>query len=169
MSVTYLGFDVTRPPFDDLRVRRAFALATDRDALANLALHGFDFPATGGLIPPGMPGHVPEIALPYDPEQARRLLAEAGYPGGRAFPVIEALVTGASSEIEFLRVQWRQVLGVDVAWKKYGHPSAPDNHSTVTPQLFRFGWMADYPDPDSFLRACPHVQATGGATKAMSD
>lgn len=160
-STTYLGFDATRPPFDDLRVRRAFALATDRDGLANLALSGYDFPVTGGLLPQGLPGHVSGIALPFDPEQARQLLAEAGYPGGRGFPAIEALVAGRGAEIDFLRVKWRQILGVDVAWKKQGQKGPPDRLATVAQQLFLCGWMADYPDPDSFLRACPHIHATG--------
>jgi ABC-type oligopeptide transport system substrate-binding subunit/DNA-binding SARP family transcriptional activator len=161
LSITYLGFDATRPPFDDLRVRRAFALATNRDALVNLALRGYDFPATGGLIPSGLPGHVPGIALRYDPEQARRLLAEAGYPEGRGFPTVEALTTHMGPEVEFLRAHWHQVLGVDITWKKYGQLIAPDDLSALAPKIFRLGWMADYPDPDSFLRACPHIHATG--------
>jgi oligopeptide transport system substrate-binding protein len=79
---SYVGFDVSRPPFGDVRVRRAFALATDRGILANVVLRGHGAPATGGFIPPGMPGHSPEIGLPYNPDQARQLLGEAGYPGG---------------------------------------------------------------------------------------
>ena len=86
----YLQFDVSRPPFDDVRVRRAFVLATDREALVKAARPDC-FPATGGFVPPGMPGHSPGIGLPYDPGQARRLLAEAGYPGGQGFPVVECL------------------------------------------------------------------------------
>ncbi len=87
----YLVFDVRRPPFDDARVRQALTLATDREALADSALQGRVAPATGGLSPQGMPGHVPNIALPYAPERARQLLAEAGYAGGRGFPPVYAL------------------------------------------------------------------------------
>jgi len=86
LSLDFAGFDVSRPPFDDRRVRRAFTLATDRETLADVILRGYASPATGGFVPPGMPGHSPGIGLPYDPEAARRLLAEAGYPGGRGFP-----------------------------------------------------------------------------------
>ncbi|MGB5932102.1 MAG: ABC transporter substrate-binding protein, partial [Anaerolineae bacterium] len=92
-STNYIGFDVKRPPFDDPRVRRAFTLATDRGTLADVILRGFVFPTTGGFVPPGIPGHSPGIGLPYDPDQARRLLAEAGYQGGRGFPTVEALAT----------------------------------------------------------------------------
>ena len=78
----YVGFDANRPPFDDPRVRRAFALAINRETLADVVYQGYVSPATGGFVPPGMPGHSAGIGLPYDPEQAARLLAEAGYPDG---------------------------------------------------------------------------------------
>jgi len=63
--------------------RGAMALATDRERLSSIFLQGLSFPASGGFIPPGMPRHAAGIALPYNPEESRRLLAEAGY-GGRA-------------------------------------------------------------------------------------
>jgi hypothetical protein len=87
----FLGFESRWPPFDDWRVRRALALAMDRETLADVILRGYAFPATGGLVPPGMPGHSPEIGLPYDLQAARSLLAEAGYPDGRGFPSITCL------------------------------------------------------------------------------
>jgi oligopeptide transport system substrate-binding protein len=119
LSVSYLGFDVSRRPFDDPRVRRAFTLATSRERLASVVNKGFEFPATGGLVPPGMPGHSPKIALPYDPDQARQLLAEAGYPGGHRFPELECLTSMYSwvSTNEFLQTQWREILGIEINWK----------------------------------------------------
>jgi ABC-type transport system substrate-binding protein/class 3 adenylate cyclase len=92
-ATTYLVFDATSPPFDDPRVRQAFAYAVDREALADVTLGSFVSPAMGGCVPPGMPGHTPGVALPYDPERARELLAEAGYPEGRGFPLVD-FVTG---------------------------------------------------------------------------
>jgi class 3 adenylate cyclase len=82
----YVGFDVCRPPFDDPRVRRAFAMATDKTKLATAVYGGYWFPATGGFVPPGVPGHSANIGLHYDPEVARQLLAEAGYLEARDFP-----------------------------------------------------------------------------------
>jgi ABC-type transport system substrate-binding protein len=76
----YLQFDVNNPPFDDIRVRQAFVLTTDRDALVKTTRPDC-FPATGGFIPPEMPGHSPGIGLSCGPAQARQLLAKAAFPG----------------------------------------------------------------------------------------
>ena len=156
LATYYIGLDVTRPPFDDLRVRRAFALATDRETLAHVALRGYTFPAMGGLVPPGMPGHSPTIGLRYDPEAARKLLAEAGYPGGKGFPTVESLapewyLTGPA--LKSLRAQWLENLGVDIAWKTMeGSRFMKRMWGRRTHMWFR-RWLADYLDPDSFLRA----------------
>jgi ABC-type oligopeptide transport system substrate-binding subunit len=75
-ATTYIFFDVTRPPFDDPRVRRAFAMAVDRTILARVLYKGYELPATSGFVPPGMPGYSAGIGLPYDPPQARQLLAQ---------------------------------------------------------------------------------------------
>ncbi len=96
----YLSFNTSRPPFDDVRVRRAFVLAMDRETLSGVALGGTVFPATGGFVPPNMAGHSPGIALPYDPDEARKLLAEAGYPGGRGFPPVVCLTLLATVQKE---------------------------------------------------------------------
>jgi ABC-type oligopeptide transport system substrate-binding subunit/DNA-binding SARP family transcriptional activator len=153
MPVTrYIDFDVSRPPFDDVRVRRAFVLATDRHRLADVILRGYSLPATGGLVPPGMPGHSAGIGLPYDPERARQLLAQAGYPAGRGFPTVEAL--GADANVgwrEYLQAQWRENLGVDIPWQPIEW-SEIMRRRDAPPHLFYGGWIADYPDPDTFMR-----------------
>lgn len=157
LHTQYISFDTRRPPFDDLRVRRAFALAIDKEALASIVLSGYYFPATGGFVPPGMPGHSPDIGLPYDPEQARRLLAEAGYPAGRHFPAVELLVkVRHGSESAFLQSQWRENLGIELIWqaKEWGQMLA--RLEEAPPYLFQMGWAADYPDPDNFLRVAVH-------------
>jgi ABC-type oligopeptide transport system substrate-binding subunit len=153
---TYLAFDAGRPPFDDRRVRRAFALATDCGRLADVVQMGLPFPATGGLVPPGMPGHSAGIGLPFDPERARRLLAEAGFPDGRGFPEIECVAAeqpGNSPLLEYLRTAWQENLGVGVTWTRLPWAVLMDrlNHPQP-PQVYVMGWMADYVDPDNFLR-----------------
>jgi ABC-type transport system substrate-binding protein len=73
-ATDFIGFDVSRPPFNDRLVRRAFILATDRERLAHVAVRGYAFPAMEGIVPPGIVGHTPGIGLPYDPKAARQLL-----------------------------------------------------------------------------------------------
>jgi len=152
----YMGFDVSRPPFDDPRMRRAFALATDRETLAEVVLRGYVSPATGGYVPPGMPGHSPGIGLPYDPEQAQHLLAEAGYPGGCSPPTVDSLVPyGRESLSQYLQAQWREDLGVETTWEAMEWAKYLDGLDREPSHIFLCGWVADYPDPDSFLRANP--------------
>ncbi|MGB3904648.1 MAG: ABC transporter substrate-binding protein [Anaerolineae bacterium] len=156
LATYYVGFDVSRPPFDDPRVRQAFTLATDREALAHVTLRGYVFPATGGFVPPGIPGHSPGIGLPYDPEAARQLLAEAGYPGGHGFPTVEPLAPDwylARPALEHLEAQWQENLGVRVAWKTMEWDPYLSRLARRAPHLWLLRWLADYPDPDSFLRA----------------
>ena len=112
LETIFVAFDTSRPPFDDVRVRQAFALATDRDMLGNVMGRGYGFPATGGFMPPGMPGHSPGIGLPCDLQQAQRLMAEAGYPAGKGFPVIKAVTPGERELLsKNLQAQWQENLG----------------------------------------------------------
>jgi oligopeptide transport system substrate-binding protein len=156
LMTNYVGLDATRPPFDDRRVRRALAMAIDREALADEVLRGNVNPATGGLLPPALPGHAPGIGLPYDPEAARRLLAEAGYPTGRGFPVVECLTSVDSlphvRTANYLEAQWREQLGLGVIWIRLGWGKLLDRLYRETPPVWLMGWYADYPDPDNFLR-----------------
>jgi ABC-type oligopeptide transport system substrate-binding subunit len=163
LLTAYVGFNVNRPPFDDVPVRRAFILATDRERFANVVLGGYVFPATGGFIPPGMPGHSAGIALPYDPERARQLLAEAGYPEGRGFPATEMRSSGVSwqGEGSGLQTQWRENLGVEISWQVVHTTDWDACWESNPPLVFRLAWLPDYSDPDSFLRGCPGLSATG--------
>jgi ABC-type oligopeptide transport system substrate-binding subunit len=155
LGVQYLGFDVSRPPFDDLNTRRAFCHAIDREALAEITLRGFDSPATGGLVPPGLPGHVPELSLRFDPEMAVKQLDKAGYPGGQGFPEIECLspLFGASTSVEqFIQSEWSKHLGVSVEWREMDWGDYLERLREQSPNVWLNGWVADYPDPDNFLR-----------------
>jgi ABC-type transport system substrate-binding protein len=147
--------NLSRPPFNDRRARQALVHACDREAMVAQRLRGLDPPATGGLVPLGLPGHTPGIGLPFDPDRARSLLAEAGYPGGRGFPKVELLLLTAMGElphIEYLRTQWREVLGIEVQSVMLSADEFDRRMRESPPDLARNAWLADYPDPDSFLR-----------------
>jgi ABC-type oligopeptide transport system substrate-binding subunit len=150
----YVEFNVTRAPFDDVRVRRAFAQAMDRHALVEAILADTGIVATGGFVPQGMPGHTPGIGLPYDPQRARQLLAEAGYPGGNGFPPRELLTwPRRDEETRHLLTEWHEALGVEltakriIEWADYLEVA-----DEGPPSLSLMGWVPSYPDPDNFLR-----------------
>jgi ABC-type transport system substrate-binding protein/predicted Ser/Thr protein kinase len=154
-SILYIGLDPTRPPFDDRRVRQALAYAIDRETLAEVAMRGFGSPATGGAVPPGIPGHSAGIGLPYDPDRARQLLAEAGFPGGRGLTPIDASTSRSEwggPLNEYLQTQWRDKLGVQVAWNVMEWAAFLASIEELPPLVFRMTWLPEYPDPDAFMR-----------------
>jgi ABC-type oligopeptide transport system substrate-binding subunit/tRNA A-37 threonylcarbamoyl transferase component Bud32 len=151
----WVWMNLNRPPFDDRRVRQALVHACDRETMVAQRLRGLDPPGTGGLVPLGLPGHTPGIGLPFDPDRARSLLAEAGYPDGRGFPEVEILLLSSLGELphfEYLRAQWREVLGIDIQRLVRGNEEFVRLMKESPPALARMAWLADYPDPDSFLR-----------------
>lgn len=154
----YLGsyfyrYNVTRKPFDDVRVRMALALAVDKERLVRTVLKAGERPSTH-LVPSGIPGYEPPQGLGYDPDRARQLLAEAGFPGGQGFPRFEYLFN-TSRDHEKIAVElqhmWKQELGIDVGlrsveWKVYLNAQA-----SLDFDLSRSAWIGDYLDPNTFL------------------
>jgi ABC-type oligopeptide transport system substrate-binding subunit/class 3 adenylate cyclase len=170
LVTAYLQFDASRAPFDDVRVRLAFALATDREALVKAARPNC-FPAMGGFVPPGMPGHLPGIGLPCNIKRARQLLAEVGYPGGLGFPVVECVARPDQADLgKNLQAQWEENLGVKIKWETVEWQAILARLGEQVPHLLIMGWMADYPDPDNFLRArIDHIQHQSGWRNAGYD
>lgn len=168
--IHFIGFDVCHPPFDDQRVRRAFALAIDKKFLAGSVQKNAVFPATGGFVPPDLPGYSAGIALPFDPDQAQESLSSAGYPCGKGFPRIRA-VTHMSAENpvnSYLSSQWREIIGVEVTWET-AVPRLPLIVDDNPPNLFVSHWFGDYPDPDDFLGASQLRSWTGWQEQAFVD
>jgi oligopeptide transport system substrate-binding protein len=148
----YYGFNVEKAPFNDVKVRRAFSMAVDREQLPKV-LNGGEIP-TASWIPPGMFGYNPTIGLKFDPQGARRLLAEAGYAEGRNFPPVTVVYdTSPINNLiaENLQAQWQQNLNVRVNLDNQEWKVFLKRLKTDTPRIFRLGWGADYPDPDNFM------------------
>ena len=148
--MVYTAFAPYRPPLNDIRVRRALAHALDRGRILEaLSGPGLD-PGRGGVIPAGMPGHSPEIGLRHDIELARRYLAEAGYPSGNGFPALTLFVPDSPVVNAEVLQQWRDALGIEITFQV----RSPGESWRSAPEVHGIGggWVADYPDPDSFLR-----------------
>jgi ABC-type transport system substrate-binding protein len=149
MSVNYYGFDTSRPPFDDVRVRRAVVQAVDWRRLVPLVAGDTASIATS-MVPPGIPGRSEDDFLPpYDPDAARALLAEAGYPGGRGFPETTFMTFGTPYDAAVVSEVKRE-LGIDLAYETMGG----DYFGRLTvapPQIWSMGWVADFPGPNDFL------------------
>jgi ABC-type oligopeptide transport system substrate-binding subunit/DNA-binding SARP family transcriptional activator len=149
-SVGFIAFDASRPPFNDARVRRAFVHVIDRPALVAAVDRGENILATGGFIPPDLPAHTPNIGLAYDPQRAKRLLAEAGYPNGRGFPPINACTRYEQYEDE-LAVQWCNQLGLEITWETIDYAAYSRFLADRPPHLFALGLWASQPDPLDWL------------------
>ncbi|RMH04610.1 MAG: peptide ABC transporter substrate-binding protein [Planctomycetota bacterium] len=153
LATYFLRLNVTRPPLDDPRVRRALALAVDRARLA--ATLGGGQPPAGSFVPPGMPGYRPPAEpVAGDPEAARRLLAEAGFPGGAGFPVFTLSYNSAEIHrdvAEALQAVWRRVLGIRLRLENQEWKVFLDGQRRLAYDLSRSSWIADFPDPANFL------------------
>jgi len=154
LAVYYYRLNVRRPPLDDPRVRRALALAVDRETICRHVLGLGQLPATS-FVPPGIPGYAtPPSGLAHDPERARRLLAEAGFPEGRGFPALGILYNtheGHKKIAEVVADQLRRTLGIRVTpynqeWQAYQASTLAGDYD-----LARAAWIGDYVDPKTFL------------------
>jgi oligopeptide transport system substrate-binding protein len=153
----YVSFHTGHPPFDDIRVRRAFVMAVDRVRLCQEFLDGFKYPAIGGFIPPTILGHSPDIGLPYDPLQARKLMSQAGYADGQGFPTVELFWdNSAMTTLKFLKSQWAENLNVEIEIITTDFDEVLTELGTRN--LNYAAWQADYPDPHNFL--CVAIQRT---------
>ncbi|MGZ8614600.1 MAG: ABC transporter substrate-binding protein [Actinomycetota bacterium] len=151
----YLAFDHTTTIGSNLELRRALAHAVDRDALA-AAMPANMVVATGGIVPPALQGHTPEISLRYDADEARACLARSGHAGPLSIaaldddhPILDPVVDG-----------WRSVLGLRVdrvVWS-LDDIATMDAPSEQSPIYFT-GWLPGYADPEYFLRLLFHSQS----------
>ncbi len=150
----FVRFNCQRKPFNDPRVRLAFSLVIDKPYLCENITRAGEIPADS-LVPPGTAGYTSPPGLKRDPERARQLLAEAGYPGGAGFPLTYYLYKGGSDldaniAVE-LQATWQRELGVGIQlaqqeWKVY-----LNSLTRLDFDMARSSWVGDYKDPNTFM------------------
>ncbi len=154
LGTWFIRFNVTKPPFNNPLVRKAFALATDKSRITTKVTNLGERTAQG-LVPPGAgKDYQPPPGLPYDVEEARRLMAQAGFPGGKGFPTVDYLYIPLSVEgniaIE-LKSMWETALGVTVSLSKQEQKAWLASMRELSYQMCRSSWVGDYNDPNTFL------------------
>jgi peptide/nickel transport system substrate-binding protein len=160
MHTWYLVFNVTQPPFDDARVRQAVAHAVDRNAIVE-AILGNTGVVAENFLPPVIWSHTEDVpTYPYDPERARELLAEAGYPDGFTVEFwvpesgsgMQQPVAMATVIQDFLRRVGIQLDIQQFEWGTYlDRVIVPPDRANTLPPVFEMSWIGDNGDPDNFL------------------
>lgn len=153
LGAYFYRLNTTRKPLDDVRVRRALALAVNRQEIIDTATGGGPVPARA-LVPPGLPGYEQSLCPPRNPELARRLLADAGFPNGDGFPKLEILYnTHEAHKIiaELVRKQWQRELGVPASMRNEEWASYLASQRRMDFSVARAAWIGDYLDPNTFL------------------
>ncbi|HEY5752100.1 MAG TPA: peptide ABC transporter substrate-binding protein [Chthoniobacterales bacterium] len=149
----FYRYNVTTPALKDPRVRQALTLAIDRESIVENVTRAGQKPATG-FTPEGMGGYKTPELVEYDPDKARELMKEAGYPDGKGFPKLDILINTSEQHrtiAEAVQDMWKQELGINVGirneeWKVY-----LDSQTNLKYTISRSAWIGDYLDPITFL------------------
>lgn len=158
LGTYFFRFNTTRAPFNDPRVRRAFALATDRARLVRKLFPTGEKPAFH-FVPDSTANYRPPEGLPFNPAHARQLLAAAGFEGSRSFPGVQYAypsAAGGAGNVQGkvaveLQQMWRDALGVNVEVRQIERKIFYNSQSRLDYDLSASSWVADYNDPNTFL------------------
>ncbi len=153
LTIYFYRVNVTRPGLDNPKVRRALNLAIDKKNICDVVTQAGDAPATA-IVPPGLPGFVSASGGQFDPAAARKLLEEAGYPGGKGLPEIEIMYNDLDVHktiAERVQQLWRENLGIKTSLRGIEWNSYLSAQDKLDYTVCRAGWVGDYPDPNTFL------------------
>ena len=148
----YYIYNVKRAPLNDVRVRKALSMAIDLQELVDKVTRGGQLPSRS-MVPP-MAGYTPAQGADYDVEGARRLLAEAGYPGGKGFPTMTVIYNtndGHKLIAEYIQETWKNALGINIIVQNLEWKTFLDVRHQHDFDICRAGWVGDYQDPNTFL------------------
>ena len=155
LSVFYIGFNTSQPPFDDADVRRALALAIDKQTLVEVVLMDA-LQSADGILPPGLAAHDPNYrGLQFDPELAQELVAGSSYAGSPILESIRLTISGAGATpgavIEAVQQMWLDNLGLEIEIQQVEAANFFSELDRGLYQMFNIGWILDYPDPENVL------------------
>ncbi|MFC1908194.1 peptide ABC transporter substrate-binding protein [Chloroflexota bacterium] len=160
LSFYYIGFNFSKPPFDDVNIRRAFSQAVDKDKLVSLGFKGM-VQRADGILPPGMPGFNEDLSgLNYDVNRAKELIEASSYGDVSKLPPITITTMGwgglISPELEAIISEWRNNLGVEVTVRQLEPERFLYYLRVEKDEMYFMGWVADYPHPQDFLSILFH-------------
>ena len=153
LGTYYYMLNTQRPPLTDVRVRRALSMAINRAEITTKILGAGQLPAYS-LVPPGLPEYTAPKCPPEDPNRARQLLAEAGFPDGQGFPRLEIHFNTNEAHrdvAELIRKQWQRELGIIVTARNEEWGSYLNTQRQMEYMVSRRAWIGDYLDPNTFL------------------
>ncbi len=153
LGTYFFRVNVTRPILNSRLVRRALGMVIDRQSIVDHVARGGQLPAFC-FTPPNTAGYTCEATFPYDPDGARRALAEAGFPAGRGLPPIEILFNTSENHkiiAEALQQMWRKQLNIDARLVNQELKVYYDTRREMNYEIIRSTWIGDYADPNSFL------------------
>lgn len=158
MGSNYYEFNITKPPFDDIRVRKAISHAIDRNKIVDDILKGEAYgPAIYGVVPPSFKGYdITKIkGYDYNPDIANRLFYETGYKDKKVFPSVKIMLNSGGSRhtkvAAEIQKQLKDVLGIQIDLEVVPMSEKLDAAKFAKGDIIRAGWIADYPNPESFL------------------
>jgi len=153
LGAYFYRLNVQKPPLDKPEVRRALAMALDRREIVETVTRMGQVPALS-LVPPGLRGYEPAECAAENVAEAQRLLAAAGFPGGRGFPTIEILYNTQDAHkaiAELIQDRWKRTLGIDVGLRNQEWGVYLDTVRQLKFDVARASWIGDYADPNTFL------------------
>jgi len=158
LATQYYGMMVTSKELQDKRVRQAISYAVDRDRIIRYVLQGQAAgPGKHGLVPPSMPEYFADSiqGFSFNLEKARSLMSEAGFPFGKGFPVLTLQLNAGGGRnllvAEAVQGMLQENLGITVELKQVEFAKHLEEVDNGRSAFYRLGWVADYPDPESFL------------------
>ncbi len=153
LGTYFFRFNVTRKPYDDVRVRKALALSVDKQRLVERITKAGE-KISSHFVPPGVANYESPAGLGYDPDLARKLLAEAGFPGGKGFPTVQYLYNSGKTHEKIaveLQDMWKRELGINLELRALEWKTWLRAQGDLDYDLSRSSWIGDYNDPNTFL------------------